>query len=193
MTPVHRHGAKRNCGFTIIELIVSIAVVGILVTLAIPTFSKYYRVARKVECQTSMIYYLRGQSLYYADNYNFYPLQPGQQTGWPYNTTLIAWNPANRPDQQGKYRFPDLGMEFRPDKKRGYRIRVRYIQSSWLYWQELILELQTDEDFSGSLPDPELYTYRKYNWQVTFGAWSWGTNGQWLEQNTFWFEIPPGL
>jgi prepilin-type N-terminal cleavage/methylation domain-containing protein len=172
---------KTSCGFTLVELMVTVGVMLVLAAVAVPTVSTYYRLARQVDCQVSIVNYLRAQELYYVDNDTYY-----DRTGTgSYDT--IGWSPTQRPDQPSRYRFPELGVEFRPDNHRGYRILVSNIQWSWLFWQQLQLELKTDEDFDHNGVD-DYYIYQKYNRQSSFST-SWNTNGQWVTVNNFWFDI----
>ena len=176
------HGLKRNDGFTLVEMVVTLGIVAVLATVAMPTFSSYYKVARKVECQVSITYFVRAQDLYYLDNRRFYQKIPGDT--WIEN---IGWTTGTRPDQVDKYHFAELGISLARNRYWGYRILAYKIDWGWLFWHELRLELSTDEDLDPQKPDPELFMYRKYNWQTTFGS---GSNGRWLVSNNFWFDIP---
>ena len=169
------------------ELMVSLGVVAVLVAVAVPTVSSYLRLAHKVECQTSIIFYLRAQNLYHLDNDTFYD-RTGTQS-WD----RIAWDPSLRPDQTDRYRFPELGVEFRPDKHRGYRIRVinTQLSTAWFSYfnQELSFSLRTDEDFDRDGQE-DIYQFRKYNTQwTTTWAWTAGTSGEWYVTNPFWFPV----
>jgi prepilin-type N-terminal cleavage/methylation domain-containing protein len=190
MQPRNRDRLTVASGFTLLELMVTLGVVAVVTAVAIPAASSYYKLARKVDCQASVIYFLRAQDLYYLDHNKFY--KKDNQAVYS-----VGWNPGSRPDQVEKYGFPALGVEFRPDTHRGYRIQVVDINLSFggwsLFYQGLRLELRTDEDFSDQKPDPELYTHWKYNTQSSW-AWGWGTSGEWeVGMNTFWFDVPSAL
>jgi prepilin-type N-terminal cleavage/methylation domain-containing protein len=194
---MNRSCLKSCCGFTLAELMVSVGVVLVLLAVAVPTASKYHKLARKVECQASIIHYLRAQELYYLDHNTFYT--KGSVNQYYY----IAWNKTNRPDLPDKYVFftptgekgalltdsGGLGVEFRRDSHRGYRILVKDIHQPGRFDQELELELTTDEDFDGDGSD-DYYLYDKHNWQRTGrrGRTS-GSFGDWWVNNQFWFEI----
>jgi prepilin-type N-terminal cleavage/methylation domain-containing protein len=101
-----------SLGFTLVELMITIGVVAILTSMAVPTVQIYTEKARKVECQVSIVHYLRAQEIYYAENNSF-------RTGanWRVNRNgvsrlNIGWNINRRPDQAGLYHFPELGVEF---------------------------------------------------------------------------------
>lgn len=179
-------GSKKQCGYTIAELLVTVGVLAILVALTLPTVATRYRLKQKLDCQATVIDFLRAQDLYYLDNKRFWKAGPG----FPWERT-IGWTAGSRPDQPEKYLFPSLGVEFPPHMHRGIRIRVWEINTPTLFHQELSFEVQTDENFNNTMPDPELYSYRKYNYATDTDP---GTKGEWVVlQNTFWFDIPEGL
>lgn len=186
MTSTGYHLLKKNSGYTLLELTITVAVLAMLTALTIPTAATYYKLARKLDCQATVTNFLRAQDLYYLDNKRFYQKQTGN-----FWEDQIGWTAGSRPDAPDKYVFPDLGVEFRPDKNRGYRIRVWDINTPTFFYQGISFELQTEEDFSEGQPDPELYTYWKYNWAAT---WDPGTKGLWeVFQANFWFDIPGAL
>ena len=102
---------RRSNGFTILEFAVTLGVVGVLVAVAIPTYTAYYRHKSKIECQASVLNFLNAQKLYYLDNQTFYPLRPGQKTDNAGVVTLIGWDPNSRPAPADKHLFPELAME----------------------------------------------------------------------------------
>ena len=169
-----------SLGFTLVELMITIGVVAILTSMAVPTVKIYTEKARKVECQVSIVHYLRAQEIYFGENGSF-------RTGadWRVNRNgvsrlNIGWNINNRPDQGELYHFPELGVEFRPDNVRGYRIRVWNNQQQNSYRQEIYFEFKTLEDFDHD-GNEDSYSYRKYLRP--------STNGQWRVRNRFWFDI----
>lgn len=103
------HNLNSSLGFTLVELMITIGVVAILTSMAVPTFQIYTEKARKVECQVSIVHYLRAQEIHYKENNSF-------RTGanWRVNRNgvsrlNIGWNINSRPDQTGLYHFPELG------------------------------------------------------------------------------------
>jgi len=167
-------------GFTLVEVLVTILVMAVLGAIAIPTISKYAEQARKVECQVSVVNYLRAQEIYYGEHNTFYIKSGSQAKKNGGNTLTIAWTSNKRPDQADLYRFPELGIEFRRDNFRGYRIRVWDINQAGSYRQEVFYELKTDEDFDQD-GKTDLYSYRKYLRP--------STKGKWRVRNDFWFDI----
>ena len=164
-------------GFTLIELMVTLATLAILASLAVPTYKEYMAQARKLECQISIVNYLRAQEIYYLENGAFY----GEKFNKNGKSTLkIGWNKNKRPDKTASYSFPKLGVEFRPDNVRGYRIRVWQRPGPGSYQQELRLDLRTNEDFDRD-GQPDYYSYRKYLRPAT--------KGKFRVKNEFWFPI----
>ena len=176
MNPLERHYFYCIRGFTLIELMVTMGIVAILASVAIPAYSGFILQTRKVECQVSIVNYLRAQELYYLENGTFYADKFKNGKG----TSKIAWKKKKRPDKPEKYRFPNLDVEFRRDNFRGYKIRVWEVQNPGNYRQEVWLELKTDEDYDND-GVTDYYSYRKYRRPKT--------KGKWRVQNQFWFDI----
>jgi prepilin-type N-terminal cleavage/methylation domain-containing protein len=178
---------QNNGGFTIVELLVTIGVLAMLATISIPITKSYYKRARKVECQVSVINFLAAQELYYLDNNNFWPLEQGEVLE---KTKDIGWNPGDRPDQPAKYSepFPYLGIDFRQESHRGYRIKAVNDQQPNLFEQSLTFNLRTNEGFHNDGTSDYPYTFEMYNRQDP-GNPSWSTNGKWEVRNSFWFNI----
>ena len=169
-----------SLGFTMVELMITLGVMAILASLALPTLRSYTEKARKVECQVSIVHYLQAQEIYLLENGSF-------QTGANWRVRRngvsrlnIGWNPNRRPDQADLYHFPELGVKFRSDNFRGYRIRVWNNQQPGSNRQEIYFELRTTEDFDHDGSE-DRYSYRKYLRPRT--------QGQWRVRNRFWFDI----
>jgi prepilin-type N-terminal cleavage/methylation domain-containing protein len=177
-----RHSLTSSYGFTLAEILVTIMVSAILASIAIPTYSAYLEQARKVECQVSVVNYLRAQEMYYAERDTFYMKDNKKNY-------KIAWNGKRRPVRADRYLFTELGVEFKRDSFRGYRIRVIDRRQPDNFRQELRFELRTNEDFDRD-GNSDYYSYRKYNYQrINRRNRSVGTNGSWWAENRFWFDI----
>jgi len=187
MTRTRRRQESGEGGFSLVELIIALAVIALLVGLAVPTISAYSRRARRVECQAAVTAYVRAQQVYYQDAKRFYQKYPGFISEEP-----IGWDAAYRPDRPERYRYPELGVEFPRDPHVGFSIRVYDIRLPNLYWQRLCLRLRTTVDLDNQPPDQDLYAYDKENrqtsadWGISSG---WNTNGEWVVRNDFWFEL----
>ncbi len=180
---------QKSGGFNLLELLLTLAVVGMLVTVAIPTFNVYSLRERKIACQASVLNFLIAQELYYLDHKNFYPLRPGEKTDDTGSVIEIGWNPSNRPVSPNRYLIPELAMGFRPDSHRGYRIKAVNVQKPELFKQSLVFSLRTNEGFhNNGLTDYE-YKFKMFNREKPDGPSEWSTHGQWMVRNGFWFTI----
>jgi Tfp pilus assembly protein PilE len=184
----HQWFLKSN-GLTVLELVVTLGVVGVLVAVSIPTFTAYHRHQSKVECQASVMNFLNAQKMYYLDNQTFYPLRPGQKTNNAGAVVVIGWDPNSRPAPADRYLLAELAMEFKPNSNRGYRIKAVNVQKRDMFNQALFFTLRTKEGFhNNGLTDYE-YTFKMFNRQNPTGQPEWSTHGQWMIRNGFWFEI----
>ena len=62
---------KKESGFTILELMTVVLIVGILAAIAIPSFTKYVRQARTVEAVSNIEKMEKGARVYYVNEGNF--------------------------------------------------------------------------------------------------------------------------
>src|SRR5688500_16610589 len=66
-----RKGRKQNAGFTLVELMIVVAIIGILAAVAIPAFSRYIKKSRTAEATQSLNKIWQGAVAYYeSDKYN---------------------------------------------------------------------------------------------------------------------------
>lgn len=59
---------KTNCGFTLVELMIVIAIIGILAAIAIPQFNAYRNSAYRAECISVGESAHKAAVLYFLDN-----------------------------------------------------------------------------------------------------------------------------
>ena len=164
-------------GFTLLELMVTVGTLAILTSLAIPTYKGYVKKTRKLECQISIVNYLRAQDLYFVENEAFYAPKFNKKGK---STSKIGWKEKKRPDKPAKYRFSPLGVGFRRENHRGYRIRVWNVPDPGSYRHEVWLEFTTNEDFDGD-GGPDSHYYRKVMRPAT--------KGKFRVIHDFWFDI----
>ena len=62
---------KKIKGFTLIELMITIAVVGILAAVAYPSYQDYVRKGRRVDAKTALMDAAQGMERYYTENMTY--------------------------------------------------------------------------------------------------------------------------
>ncbi len=65
------HTFRASAGFTLIELIIAIAVVSILTAIAYPNYVGLIQKARRVDAQAKMVRLMNQQEVYYNDNQTY--------------------------------------------------------------------------------------------------------------------------
>ncbi|MBU2549416.1 MAG: prepilin-type N-terminal cleavage/methylation domain-containing protein [Proteobacteria bacterium] len=82
---------KNRKGFTLIELMIVVAIIGILAAIAIPQFASYRQRAQDSAAKSSLKNLATAQENYYAEN-NTYTATLGNLTAWfsPESTISLA-------------------------------------------------------------------------------------------------------
>ena len=62
-----RHGAKRSAGFTLIELMIVVAIVGILAAISIPALSKWVARAKQAEAKSNLTGIYTAEMTYFTE------------------------------------------------------------------------------------------------------------------------------
>jgi len=82
----HRHGHKLHAGFTLIELMIVVAIIAILAAVAVPTYTDQVRKSRRSAAQIALVEMANRQELFFADNFAY----TNDMTALPYSTTSAA-------------------------------------------------------------------------------------------------------
>lgn len=81
-----------NKGFTLIEVMIAVVIVGLLTALAYPSYQEYVRRAARAEARTAMMRMAQLQERYFTDRSQYLAITAGDLTS---STTLSAWSDAN--------------------------------------------------------------------------------------------------
>jgi type IV pilus assembly protein PilE len=64
----HNHSKNKAAGFTLIELMIVVAVIGILAAIAYPSYTEYVLRGRRAEARTALIELMQQQERFYTQN-----------------------------------------------------------------------------------------------------------------------------
>ena len=80
---------RNRKGFTLIELMIVVAIIGILAAIAIPQFASYRQRAQDSAAKSALKNLATAQENYYAE-YNTYTAARGNLTGWTVEGTVTV-------------------------------------------------------------------------------------------------------
>ena len=102
---IHR-ARRRQGGFTLMELMVTAALVGVLVAIAIPNFLSYQARSRRSEAMTNLAAVGRAQKAYQAERNEYH----NSVTSWPNSAMYGGLGTSKMPwDSEAVAEFEDLG------------------------------------------------------------------------------------
>lgn len=89
---------RRQVGFTLIELMIALAIVGILASIALPSYSSYIKKARRADVQQYMLNLAQLNQRFFQDNRAFTStlatLQAPPNSVSTYYTVVISTDPG---------------------------------------------------------------------------------------------------
>jgi type IV pilus assembly protein PilA len=80
-----RHSIKNEKGFTLIELMIVVAIIGILAAIAIPNFLRYQAKSKQAEAKVLLSGIFTSETAYYAE-----------QNTYAVDTNNMGWTPAGK-------------------------------------------------------------------------------------------------
>jgi type IV pilus assembly protein PilE len=99
----HRRPTGFTLGFTLIELVIAIAIVAILATIALPSYQAYVRKARRSDAQAALLAIQLAEEKYRANNSNY-----ADNTYYQANTAALG-GPATGASVLNYYSFSITG------------------------------------------------------------------------------------
>ena len=90
--PVRRDPRLPNSGFTLIEMLVVIAIICLLAAILFPVFGRVRENARRASCQSNLKQLALGVAQYVQDNDNCYPAKPSSGFGTDYQVDIASTN-----------------------------------------------------------------------------------------------------
>jgi len=85
--PARRARRRRQAGLTLIELMISVAVVGIIAAVAYPVYINQVTKSRRADAKASLLRVLNLQEIYFGDNQTY--LIPADAAEW---STKLRWS-----------------------------------------------------------------------------------------------------
>jgi type IV pilus assembly protein PilE len=80
----------RNGGFTLVELMVALAVVGILTVIVLPTYQSSVNKSRRAECRAGLVVALQNEERYFTTNNGYDALATIGSPTWTGNSSTSA-------------------------------------------------------------------------------------------------------
>jgi len=120
-TQVKYFSSRRNNGFTLVELMIVLAILGVLAAISIPNFSLYRAKAEYAAVRTTLKHLMDGEDFYFAENSSFFPR--GGRINIPKGTAKDIPQLAYNFPEGHKNRYIIQGRNNR--RRNYYRIQVR--------------------------------------------------------------------
>ncbi len=87
---------KKSRGFTLIEILVALAIVGIISAIAYPSYTEYVKRTRRSECQGVLANFALAMERYFAANSTYTGAAAGgEDTGIPAASTFVSKCPLD--------------------------------------------------------------------------------------------------
>lgn len=97
---------NRNDGFTLVELMIVVAIIGVLASVAIPSFVNYQLTSKRAEAFANLSAIAKAQKAYFAEFSDFIAVEPE-----PWFTSAVAATSTKRDSTPISAAFNVLGFE----------------------------------------------------------------------------------
>ena len=97
-----RHARKRSFGFSVIELMVTIAIIAILASIALPAYRGYLTNAREMEGKNNLASLKLAEEEYFLENNTYFS---GSDTATLISNSNGLWNPVGDEENNGIHNF----------------------------------------------------------------------------------------
>jgi type IV pilus assembly protein PilE len=67
-----KYNEKKQAGFTLIELMITVSIIGILVSIALPSYTNYLQRADRMQAQRVVLEILREETIYHSNNHSYH-------------------------------------------------------------------------------------------------------------------------
>jgi prepilin-type N-terminal cleavage/methylation domain-containing protein len=91
--PKEKNGSK---GFTLVEIMISLAILGILASISIPNFRSYMGKAEKASVLTTLKYLMDGEDFYLFENGGFFAVNIPARTAMEVPELAYSFSAGNR-------------------------------------------------------------------------------------------------
>jgi len=85
---------KRTHGFTLIEMMITVAIIGILAAIAIPAFQNYQNKSKRSEAYSNIAAIEKLETSYFSEYNAYAPVMVSQPGGLPPSSGKRIWTPA---------------------------------------------------------------------------------------------------
>jgi prepilin-type N-terminal cleavage/methylation domain-containing protein len=145
-------------GFTLVELMISLAIIGILIATTVPLANMYRIKAEYLDLRTTSRYLMDGMETYYLETNQLYPPYPGSMT------SILFWDSPSITVSKGEEKYiPELKYTFSKGHKHSYTFDRTVIKIPFFNWDYDMATLTVEADFDYDR-DGKTDKYTIYMW-----------------------------
>lgn len=107
---LNRSSRRTSAGFTLIELMIAVAIIAILAAIAIPSYQNYMTQTRRTEAQAALMAFAQAMERFYTQNNTYIGADGGTAAIANTFTAPAAAVYANQVPVEGGVKYYDLGI-----------------------------------------------------------------------------------